>query len=628
MPSLPDGSAAAFEPVLDAVPDAIVGVRPDGRIVFLNVHAEQLFGYRREDLVGRHVVKLVPDATEPSPEMTTGLERTGRRHDGTTFPVEISLGPVDTEEGPLFLAAVRDMSDRRRAELMLRGLLEGAPDAIVGVRADGSIALVNAQAERLFGYDRDELVGHPLEKLIPEEARAVHPGHRRAYFRNPVTRPMGAGLDLAGRRRDGTTFPAEISLSAIETDEGILVSAAVRDMTDRVELERERRRQALEAQRQQAHRLESLGELAGGVAHDFNNLLGVILNYADFVARRVADDPVAVADVAEIRQAAERAAQLTRQLLTVGRREMVKPEVLDLNDVLTDIERLLRRTIGEHLELVTNAAPGLSPVRADRGQLEQVLLNLAVNARDAMSRGGTLHVDTADVEFDETVAEQHVDLAPGRYVRLRVSDTGVGMDSETVRRAFEPFFTTKPKDRGTGLGLATVYGIVTQAGGSVHLYSEPGTGTTVAVYLPATEGVPTRRAVGAEVVPEGGSESILVVEDEDAFREVTRRILAEHGYRVTVASRPDEALAVLHNGDGIDILLSDVVMPGMSGPDLLQEARRLRPTLPAVLMSGYAEPILAARMRSEGAPEVLEKPFTAERLLRTVRTVLDRRGRS
>ncbi len=338
-----------------------------------------------------------------------------------------------------------------------------------------------------------------MEILVPDAIRAGHPVRRAAYMADPRPRQMGEGIELAGRRRDGSTFPAEISLSAIETDDGLLVIAAVRDVTERLEVQAERERLKTEAERDklerqlhQSQRLESLGQLAGGVAHDFNNLLAVISNYAAFVAEEIdtktpqQEWQAVREDIQQIQHAAGRAAGLTHQLLAFARRDVIQPRALDLNRVIEGVEQLLIRTLGEHVELSTGLAAGLQPVLADPGQIEQVLVNLAVNARDAMPGGGKLIVTTASTSIDEDHAARRVGLPTGPYVSLKVSDNGPGMPPEVADRAFEPFFTTKPKGQGTGLGLATVYGIVTQMGGHVQIYSEPGLGTTFTILLPET----------------------------------------------------------------------------------------------------------------------------------------------
>ena len=530
---------------------------------------------------------------------------------------------------------MRDLADRRFV-----GLLEAAPDAMVCVDSDGRIALVNAQAERLFGYGRDELVGQPVEMLVPDAVRPVHPGHRAGYVADPQPRPMGAGKELAGRRRDGSTFPAEISLSAIDTDEGILVTVAVRDVTERIEVQAERERlktraerDRLERQLQQSQRLESLGQLAGGVAHDFNNLLGVISNYAAFVADELKKPPghepgeSVLSDIEQIQLAAERATRLTHQLLAFARREVVQPRVLSLNEVVTSVLQLLQRTLGEHVELVTDLDVGLDLVLADPGHIEQILVNLAVNARDAMPGGGNLTIQTGNVDVDEAYAGGHANLALGRYAALKVSDNGSGMPAGVVDRAFEPFFTTKPKGEGSGLGLATIYGIVTQAGGNVRIYSEPRLGTAITVLLPVTDQSPFAAEHAPDESEGGGNEVVLVVEDEAALREVTRRILARNGYQVIVAAHGQEAIETATTcSDRIDALVTDVVMPGMQGKEVAERVRGLQPGIAVLYMSGYTEGLLSAQRVLEPGVSLIEKPFTEASLLKKVRDVLRARA--
>ncbi|HUN79316.1 MAG TPA: ATP-binding protein [Solirubrobacteraceae bacterium] len=518
-------------------------------------------------------------------------------------------------------------------------LLEVAPDAILGVDGDGKIALANAQTEILFGYARDELLGLPVEALVPERFRATHAGHRAGYFADPRTRPMGAGLELFARRHDGSEFPAEISLSSIGTENGPLAIAAIRDISERVAQARERERLKAEAERErlqnqlnQAQRLESLGQLAGGIAHDFNNLLAVIINYAAFVA---GDLDAAVQDGAErwratredveqIRLASERAANLTHQLLAFARRDVVQPAIVDVNDVVGDVEQLLRRTLGEHVELQSALAPDLDRILIDPGQLEQILINLAVNARDAMPDGGVLRIDTANVDIDECYASSRPGLSTGSYVRLRVSDSGEGMSQATLERAFDPFFTTKPPGQGTGLGLATVYGIVQQAGGRAQIYSEPGVGTTFTALLPATEREPARERAEPTVTRSAASRTILLVEDEHALREVTARILSQAGYRVLSAANGPEALTVSReHSEPFDLLLTDVIMPQMAGPQLAELVRAEYPETRVMFMSGFAQPILDTGGHLQDGMTLIEKPFSAPTLLARVGDVLE-----
>ncbi len=477
-------------------------------------------------------------------------------------------------------------------------LLEAAPDAIVGVDEKGKVSFVNSRTEALFGYSRDELLGHTVEMLIPERFRAAHLGHRTGYFSEPWMRPMDADLELCGRRRDGSEFPAEISLSSIQTDDGRLATAAIRDVTERrtaeTRFEQSEREKALLEQLAQSQRLESVGQLAGGIAHDFNNVLGVILNYAEFVGDELDPDSQAYEDMGEIRRAAERAAALTRQLLIFSRREVVKPELLYLRDVVSELENLLRRALGERVELETRFGRARCAVEADAGQIEQVLVNLAVNARDAMPDGGRLLIEVDRVELEEQYALLHPETEPGSYVRLKVSDTGVGMERDTVRRAFEPFFTTKGKGEGTGLGLATVYGIVTGAGGRIDIYSEPGVGTTVKIHLPAGADASLRGEPRPEERPGGKGEVILVVEDEPDVRRMAERILAKAGYAVLATSGGEGALEICRRqGQTIHLLLTDVIMPGMLGTELVDRLESIRPGVGVVFMSGYSHEVLA-----------------------------------
>ena len=523
----------------------------------------------------------------------------------------------------------------RVTDHLLTGLLDGAPDAVVCVAEDGRIVLVNAQAERLFGYRRQELVGERVEILVPGDVRAGHQALRGRYVADPRPRPMGAELDLSGRRRDGSSFPAEISLSAVQTDDGILVMAAVRDITAWLELRAERdrlRRQAerdfMEAQLQQAQRLESLGQLAGGVAHDFNNLLGVILNYASFVGEEAAKDPGQASwqsvrdDNSQIERAAERAAELTRQLLTFARRDAVKLQPLNLNEVITNVEQLLSRTLGEQVVLRTDLSPRPCMVLADPGQIEQVLVNLAVNARDAMPAGGMLTLTTGTTEIDADHPASAAGLAPGRYGRMRISDTGTGMTREVLDHAFEPFFTTKSKGKGTGIGLATVYGIITHAHGYVQVDSEPGAGTTFTVLLPATSQDAVAAPEPKPALRQDACETVLLVEDEPAIRDVTSRILARNGYQVITAANGRQAIEAASGHDEIDVLLTNVVMPEMQGKEAAERIQALRPGVKVLFMSGYAQRLLDTQGVAAADVNLIEKPFTEQSLLAKLRQVI------
>ncbi len=518
-------------------------------------------------------------------------------------------------------------------------LLDAAPDAIVVVDSLGDIQLVNEQAVQLFGYSRDEFLAMSVDDLVPDALRGIHPGNREAYGGNPSARPMGAELLLSAQRRDGSTFPADISLSSVTADDGSLrIVAACRDVTDRraADAERERlrlvaERSRLEAQLQASQRLESLGQLAGGVAHDFNNLLAVITNFAAFAVEELrtveARDPTVASirhDVEQIQLAAMRATTLTHQLLMFGRRDVVRARVLQLNEIIRELEPMLRRTLGEHIELVTYLDHDLGRIVADRGQTEQVLVNLAVNARDAMPDGGKLTIETASVRIDDQHPAASAGLEPGSYVRVRVSDTGTGMHEDVKQRAFEPFYTTKPRGEGSGLGLATVYGIVTQAGGWCGLYSEAEVGTAVTILLPATHQAPDVDQEPLQVpLRELARRRILIVEDQPALRQIGVRILTRNGYQVVEAPDAATALAILaEDPEPFDLLLTDVVMPGMLGREFADRAAEHQPRVKVLFMSGYAQELLTSQGHLSPGVSLVEKPFSEAELITRVQELL------
>ncbi|HEV3321237.1 MAG TPA: PAS domain S-box protein [Solirubrobacteraceae bacterium] len=642
---------AAHTALLDLTPDAIFALDADRRITFWNRGAQTTYGWSPTEALGVDPGDLLrteyPIPLEEIEQLVTetgGWEGDVVQHarDGRRLVVESRWAAQYDKTRRLvgLLEVNRDITARLQSQT---AMLELAPDAIVGVGRDGLIVLVNAQVDALFGYAREELLGQPVEVLVPERFRNAHRFHRVGYFADPRTRPMGAALELFGCRRDGSEFPAEISLSSIETEDGTLAIAAIRDVSERVAADGERERLKTEAERErlqnqlhQAQRLESLGQLAGGIAHDFNNLLAVIINYAAFIANDLdaasgidGDDRWHGTrdDVEQIRLAGERAAHLTHQLLSFARRDVVQPEVVDVNDVVGDIEQLLRRTLGEHVELHSSLAADLRPVLIDPGQLEQVLVNLAVNARDAMPDCGALRIDTANMDIDEDFAASRPELSPGPHICLRVSDTGIGMSPETVQRALDPFFTTKPPGQGTGLGLATVYGIIQQAGGRLQINSEPDVGSTFTVLLPATDQVTSPAKLSADSPVRRGEETILLVEDEQALREVTRRILKGAGYQVIVAENGPKALEAASGHVGsIDLLLSDVIMPQMPGPQLAKRLLTERPSVRVLLMSGFAQPILDSGGHLDAGMALIEKPFSGPGLLAKVAQTLERVG--
>jgi PAS domain S-box-containing protein len=535
--------------------------------------------------------------------------------------------------------------DAVRAELA--AILASTHDAVIGSNRQGVISSWNPAAAELYGYLAEEIIGRTTELLVAPDRRTEESAIRgRVILGAPAEEH-----DTAQLRKDGSVVQVSTTTSAILdlTTNAIVgtvmvscrrdeprprVSQAAQD-GDMRRLEAAADKDLLQAQLQQAQRMEVLGRLAGGVAHDFNNLLAVILNYASFVAEELASmagsaaewdrrRQVAQRDVGQIQRAAERATDLTHQLLAFARREVVQSRVLNLNGVVADVEELLRRSIGEDMELTTSLADELWPILADPGQVEQILVNLAVNARDAMPDGGTLRIDTANIDVDAESVAGGSPARPGRYVRLRVSDTGTGMSPEVIAHAFEPFFTTKGDGSGTGLGLATVYGIVAQADATIGIKSEPGAGTTFTIMLPVTDeaAVTIEEPASYQRVPRG--ETVLVVEDEEALREVTERIFTRNGYHVITAANGIEAIAVAADHDGeIHLLVTDVVMPRMLGKEVAEQIRRLRPEIEVLYMSGYAQPVLASQGRLEPGVALVDKPFSEAALLAKAAQVLN-----
>jgi PAS domain S-box-containing protein len=476
------------------------------------------------------------------------------------------------------------------------------------VGRDGRVELWNGAAERSSGRVRQHVLGYSLPEAIPELASTELPSaiaESMQTNRSIVLQDLRYFANGGERTFEARVFPFEGSATVF-----------FNDVTER---------KLLQDQLIQAQKMESIGRLAGGVAHDFNNLLTVISGYSELLlARRGIGNPV-LGHVTEIQRAAARAASLTRQLLAFSRQQVLEPQVLDLNVIISNTDKMLRRLIGEDIELVTIAGTALGRVKADAGQMEQVVMNLAVNARDAMPKGGRLTIETANVELDEAYARRHVAVKPGPHVMLAMSDTGMGMDSETQARIFEPFFTTKEKGKGTGLGLATVYGIVKQSGGNIYVYSNLGHGTTFKIYLPrvdgALESVNTPKA--RTEVPQG-CETVLLVEDEESVRSLLQGILRSNGYTVLEASRGEEALGICEGHKGaIHLLLADVVMPQMSGRELAERLISTRPQMKVLYMSGYTDDAVVRHGVLESNAAFLQKPFTPEILARKVRLVLD-----
>jgi hypothetical protein len=545
-------------------------------------------------------------------------EQLQRAHDELDIRVEertIELAKVNEALQADIVKRKRTEETLLKSEEKFRGLLESAPDAMVIANRDGTIALVNVQTEAMFGYTRQELLGKPIQILMPNRFRKRHSEGWEKYFTNPQPRQMGALVNLYGLHKDGREFPIEIGLNPLETERGILVLSAIRDITEKVQLE---------AQLRQSQKMEAIGQLAGGVAHDFNNLLTIILGNSELLISQLPDNDSLQTKAEGIRKAGKQASSLTRQLLVFSRKQVLKPKVMDLNIVVSEMEKMLRRLISEDIDLVFLPFQALGNIMADRGQIEQIIMNLAVNARDAMPHGGSLTIETANVVLDKKYVKRHIGTEPGPYAMLSVSDSGCGMDADVQSRIFEPFFTTKEEEKGTGLGLSTVYGIVKQSGGNIWVYSEPGHGTTFKIYLPTVE-QDIESADGSPDSTESllGSETVLLVEDNDELRNLICDVLQKKGHTVLDAPSAAEAIQICNSHKGaIDLLLTDVVMPGLSGRDLAKHLEPLRPEMKVLYMSGYTDDAIVRHGVLGAGMAFLQKPFTPDVLSRKVREVL------
>ena len=498
----------------------------------------------------------------------------------------------------------------------LAAAVHQAAESMVMTDRAGKIEYVNPAFTRITGYTAADAIGRDTQFLMDG---AADPG-RQAEVRAAWARGEVWGGRLRYRHKDGSLVDVDLAVSPLRDGSGAVVGSVdvARDVS---------RETALEAQLVEAQRMEAVGRLAGGIAHDFNNILTAISGFGELASAEVISGSPVAEDIVEIRKASDRAAALTRALLAFSRRQVMQPSVLRLNEVVSDVSPMLARVIGEDVELVIRSAPELACTLADRSQLEQVVMNLVVNARDAMPDGGRLTIETANVDLDAEYVHTHVGAAAGPHVMLAVSDTGVGMTTEVMEHAFEPFFTTKSHDKGTGLGLSTVIGIVQQSGGTIDVYSEPGLGTAFKIYLPRVE--PQREPVptaAPHLDSARGNETILVAEDERAVRHFVERVLTHAGYRVLTAANGAEALALARSLDHVDLLFTDMVMPGMRGPELAKELAAERPGLRTIYASGYTDDAMFRSQAAEGPPPYVAKPFTAEVLLARVREVLDGPG--
>jgi PAS domain S-box-containing protein len=613
---------------VDAVQDyALFGLSDQGCITHWNAGAQRLLGYAADEVLGRHCACLflpeAADAGQPAEELEQALAQ-GRyedsgwrvRQDGSPFWARSLTAALRDETGRHvgYCQVLRDCGTQRQRELMMTSVFDHALDGIICIDHHGVIQSFNPAAEAIFGYTEAEVRGRNVNVLMPEPDRSLHDSYLANYLRTGEAKIIGIGRQVTGLRQDGSIFPLDLGVSTFQFDGLRYFTGMVRDLTQQ---------QQLEDQLRQAQKMEAIGQLASGVAHDFNNLLTVIIGYAQMLMAQAEPDSEEREMLSTIKQSGDRAALLTQQLLAFSRKQVMQPRLLNLNQIVKETEKMLRRLIGEDISMVTALDPELNPVQIDPGQFMQVLMNLAVNARDAMPQGGKLTIKTSNFIADAERVALMPEYREGPYVLLSMSDDGCGMPPEVKARVFEPFFTTKPQGKGTGLGLSTVYGIIKQSGGNIEVYSEADFGTTFKIYLPALAGE-TLGANGQEAAPVRGSETVLLVEDEGPVRLVAMLILEAQGYFVLEAADGADALRRAEEHAGrIDLLLTDVVMPGMNGSELADLLQERLGRLRVLFMSGYTDDAVFRHGLLHKDVPFLQKPFTPTTLTHKVREVLD-----
>ena len=616
-----------YREMLNALPYGIV-IHEAGQIRLANNAAVRMLGATSaSQLIGKRYSDLVLAAAPLGRPQTE--QQTLRRMDGRIVEVESTtrlLKRGQRRYAQIELRDARDAQMLQHAEVERRRALADAVSAVVMLGPTGDVTQWSATAESMTGFRALEVVGRPASKLLdgqqgkPYNLQEILPSAARSGH---------AQVDTWMRRKSGSPFYAAHSFNALLDHGGAVAGFALtmRDLTAQPAATPENQ---TEQQIRQAQRMEAVGRLASGIAHDFNNLLTAIQGHAQFLTEDLSPEHPSRADAEEILHSAERAAALTRQLLAFSRGQVVQPEAVQLNTVITAMERLLRRVISEDISVESQLEEDLWPVRADPTQLEQILVNLMVNARDAMPQGGRITIKTANAQLSTDYAENREEVEPGDYVMLAISDTGVGMDRATQARIFEPFFTTKEPDKGTGLGLSTVFGIIKQMGGHIFVYSEAGHGTTFKIYLPRAGGSGVRRRVAPLALSgERSNECVLIVEDDDAVRALARRVLDTRGYRVRTCSDAEEALDIMQQyGDDMSLVISDVVMPGMNGQELSRRIRTSWPHVAILFMSGYTDDDVRRNGLVGSADYFIEKPFTPDSFAHKVRTVLDERALS
>ncbi len=623
-----------YAQLIASAPDPLVILSASGYIKTVNQAAEQISGYTAEELVGKHFAKTrivaPPSLSKAIHEfalLLLGKERPPyeieiicKDEAVRIFEAHSHLVKYDNSKSEV-LVILRDLTERKEAEKESRlqvAALEAAANGIFITDREGMILWANSAFTRLTGYSREEIIGKN-PRIFKSGSGNQTPEFYKNIWETILAGEVWRG-EIVNRRKDGSLYNEEMMITPVRAfgKEVTHFIAVKQDITDHKNLEESYR---------QSQKMEAIGRLAGGIAHDFNNILTVLTGYTDLMLSNLPPDDSKRPDLMEIRKATDRAANLTRQLLIFSRRQIVNPQIVNLNDLILNLDKMLRRVIGENVELITIPGQPLFPVKADAGQLEQVLINLSVNARDAMPEGGKLIIETVNIHLDEDYIRVHEhSVAAGNFVMIAVSDTGCGMSAEVKKHVFEPFFTTKPKDKGTGLGLATCYGIVKQMKGFIWFYSEVGKGTLFKIYLPCAEGVPEALSKPEKNEPlPVGTETILLVEDEPLVRQLNARILRKQGYDVIEAMNGDDALSFIreHQKRKIHLLFTDIVMPGINGTELAERIKEISPNIKTLFTSGYTDETVLRYGVLESRLAFLQKPISPQMLVRKIREILD-----
>lgn len=618
-----------YRTLFEESPAVMLIVDPgSAKIVSANDSAIMFYGYSKTELFGKAMTEIIDLPSEQTLRMlsnpTQGTSPHLLRHrlaDGEIRDVECSRALITVEDQVYMFLIVQDVTARKAAEAAhrdgeakLQAITSLAADAIILVDNAGKVAFWNVAAERMFGYDQAEMIGRDLDILIPQQYKEAHAKGFTRFAETGLGPMVGKVYEVTALRRDGSEFPVELSISGLMLKGKWHSAGVVRDITERRNLENQLRH---------AQKMEAIGTLAGGIAHDFNNILMAIIGFASLLSMKMNKNDPSLLNVNQILAAADRASELTRSLLAFSRKTPLETRAVSLNGIVSDMETLLARLLRENIEFKTTLTDAETTVMADASQLEQVLTNLVVNARDAMPNGGRLLLSTEFVELDREFIRIHGYGVPGPYVSLTCSDTGIGMDKETTQRIFEPFFTTKETGKGTGLGLAVVYGIIKQHKGFINCYSEPGLGTSFRIFLPLTQALPDAAEAKEETVPKGGNETILVAEDDTSVRTLVKEVLESFGYSVIEAVNGEEAVRLfVERKAEINLVMLDVIMPKMSGRQACDKIQQVDPEIKCLFTSGYAVDIFAEEERK--LPNFLPKPVVPIRLLLKIREILDK----